>query len=77
MAAIQTSLALLMIVLGAVLTFAAYLGAIALRARGRPEAAASEADYKPVPPVLVALYVGVGATMIGYVLWAWLTRPNY
>ena len=75
MANLQTSLALAMILLGAAGALVAYLGALALR-QGRVMEE-TEGEGKGIPPVLLALYVATGAGMIGYLLWAWLTKPNY
>lgn len=73
MEALQTSWVLFMLLLGAAGSFLAYLGALALRRR-EGEAAA---QHGGIPPVLVALYVAVGAGMVGYVVWAYVTKPNY
>jgi hypothetical protein len=72
---LQTSLALAMLLLGAGIALTAYLGALALRRR--PPVEAPEAEGKGIPPVLIAVYAGVAASMVGYMLWAWLTKPNY
>jgi hypothetical protein len=76
MANIQLSLAVAMILLGAAGALAGYLGALGLRRR-RPVGEETAEEGGPIPPVLVALYLGTGGAMIGYLLWAWLTRPNY
>jgi hypothetical protein len=75
MSHLQTSLALGMILLGAAGALAAYLGTLALRRQSA--AGMREGEHKPIPPVLVALYLGTGVAMVGYLLWAWLTKPNY
>jgi hypothetical protein len=75
MANLQTSLALAMILLGAAGALLAYLGSLALRRRRAVEE--TEGEGPGIPPVLLALYVGVGAGMVGYLVWAWLAKPNY
>jgi hypothetical protein len=74
MADIQISLAVAMVLLGAAGGLLGYLGARGLR---QPVVEETEQHPNPIPPILVALYLGTGGAMIGYLLWAWLTRPNY
>ena len=77
MAALQTSWILLMILIGVAGTIAAYLASRLLR-RGSAEAGEGpEPERGPIPAVLWVLYGSVAVGMIGYVVWAWLVRPNY
>ena len=83
MAALQFSWVLLMLCVGLVGAITAYLGYWAGRRPDGAEEAPVEypagirQGHGPVPAVLWALYVGMAAAMAGYVVWVWLTKPNY
>ncbi len=76
MKALQESWALVLLVFGAGLALAAYLGAVSL-ARGLRPRETDDRESRPIPIVLWALYLGIALFMIGYLVWAALVRPNY
>jgi len=81
-ATVANSWMLLMLALGLVATAAAYLAYRDGSAEGQMSHEPLE-EYPPdiqvahgrMPRVLIALYLGIGLGMVGYVLYIWLAAP--
>ena len=83
MTLLATNWLALMLIAGAGLVFAGYLGYRDAIRRPNPSEEHPEryaegltVDSNGVPAVLIALYTGMALAMIGYVLFVWLARPS-